>query len=685
MTLLLNSQPLALVPFPLLVRVACLEASLGFPGCPLALYCERELLEHDYPSELHAMLADALYYSQRHDRALHLYIRSDLTDTNLWIRAGRCYLLSSTTEAAVLLLKQTPVGGSTQILRHILLQKLGRAEEAIKVLTLMSPEDLVEQDYIPPALPDGDRVRILNRLVEQYKTLQAAHSVGVARPVVTLFGSAACAVDLSAESREKWVEWIASLKALVVECELDTQRLQILSSRRRFEKRLTSRLQNTRELHTHVNRLKTEYGLKPLEDLLGWQGYLDLLTSGLLVMEQLGLLDEAFRLIETVLNNKSPRKSMLKGVDISKQEFRIVLERLSLRFAVAAGYTRIGLGFVRKEYMKQPDLSGELLKAFSLLLFGGPMASNAAMPLSTAPNKETLLENRSWLIRQLLIRPHNYNVIMIIGHFCVLSGRTPFAVAEYTRAWQLNPECALALLCLAVSYLRLSMSRSVESRHSVAIRSFALLELSFDLMTREYEALADIAANSVQSRLCNLYTSDCCSGLRNVLRSLVKNLQTKFGRPGTLKSLQNLVRLVIVSHASLVQSYNLARAHHQVNQLQCAIPLYDLVVEGLHTFSPRNQVELALKGTEARFDETEFQALQWFLFRSCVAAPGKAMKVALTCDCIFEDAEPAGQHLVTSDAQTLLRLASFNLGLALKSTGQVMDAKGQWRSGLVWQ
>ncbi|KAF8820174.1 general transcription factor IIIC polypeptide 3 GTF3C3, partial [Cardiosporidium cionae] len=81
----------------------------------------------------------------------------------------------------------------------------------------------------------------------------------------------------------------------------------------------------------------------------------------------------------------------------------------------------------------------------------------------------------SWAIRQLLQRPYSFCLIVIVSHFCLLSSRWPFAVAEYIRAHRLLPHDDLICLSLAAAYINFSTSRSVQNRHAVVLRGFTML------------------------------------------------------------------------------------------------------------------------------------------------------------------------------------------------------------------
>lgn len=82
---------------------------------------------------------------------------------------------------------------------------------------------------------------------------------------------------------------------------------------------------------------------------------------------------------------------------------------------------------------------------------------------------------------------------LIIGrielHPILLVGRSPLAVAEYTRAHRLVPRDDLTCLCLATAFLNLATSRSVQDRHAAVLRGFAMLATYSDQRRKTSEQI----------------------------------------------------------------------------------------------------------------------------------------------------------------------------------------------------
>ncbi|PHJ22727.1 general transcription factor iiic polypeptide 3 gtf3c3 [Cystoisospora suis] len=279
-------------------------------------------------------------------------------------------------------------------------------------------------------------------------------------------------------------------------------------------------------------KIKQDLGLKSIEDFVGLRGYLDFLCNGVELLRRQGRYEVAVSLLEAVLANW--RQKRPDGNDAQKRFIKDELEMISLSLSVEGQLVRVALASLRRILQRRmssrrPGNTTGLLGLYGRLLFSGPLALQAHQALAAAKEKDLLLENRSWAIRQLLHQPHNEALTLIVGHFCMLSSRWRFAVAEYTRAHCLRPDDPLTCLCLGVAYLCLSTSNKVQNKHDIVLRGFALLG--------QYSQL--------RQRNGAWRSGDQC--------------------------LNQSVRTRVLSAESV---YNLARAYHHVNLLHLAVPLY---------------------------------------------------------------------------------------------------------------
>ncbi|PFH34355.1 general transcription factor IIIC polypeptide 3 GTF3C3 [Besnoitia besnoiti] len=303
-------------------------------------------------------------------------------------------------------------------------------------------------------------------------------------------------------------------------------------------------------------KIKQHLGLRSIEDFIGLRGYFDFLCSGMELLRRQGRYEEAVSLLESVLGNW--RQKRPDGNDAQKRQIKEALEILSISLSVEGRLSRTALASLRhllqrragsKRYRKTWKA---LLEVYGRLLFTGSLAQQAYNALAAAKEKDLLLENRSWAIRQLLQRPHNDALTLVVGHFCMLSSRWRFAVAEYTRAHCLRPWDALPCLCLAVAYLCLSTSNKIQNKHDSVLRGFAILGRYCQLRrgsSTEVEACSEASTTSSEAR--RVFTAETV--------------------------------------------FNLARAYHHVNLLHLAVPLY---IKCLHLLD--TQPEEGERGTPSR-------------------------------------------------------------------------------------
>ncbi|CBZ55309.1 hypothetical protein NCLIV_057320 [Neospora caninum Liverpool] len=284
-------------------------------------------------------------------------------------------------------------------------------------------------------------------------------------------------------------------------------------------------------------KIKQHLGLRSIEDFVGLKGYFSFLCSGVELLRRQRRHEEAVSLLESILGNW--RQKRPDGNDAQKREIKEELEILSITLSVEGQLSRTALASLRHLLQRRAsnsrrgDTWQSLLEVYGRLLFTGRFAQQVSKALAVAREKDIFLENRSWTIRQLLQRPHNDALTLIVGHFCMLSSRWRFAVAEYTRAHCLRPWDPLPCLCLAVAYLCLSTSNKIQNKHDMVLRGFAMLGRYSQLRRQTAEGGGDVCPGESES--------DCRASR-------------------TLRVAETV--------------YNLARAYHHVNLLHLAVPLY---------------------------------------------------------------------------------------------------------------
>ncbi|KAL8428357.1 hypothetical protein ACSSS7_007283 [Eimeria intestinalis] len=207
---------------------------------------------------------------------------------------------------------------------------------------------------------------------------------------------------------------------------------------------------------------------------VGLPSYCEFLCLGSELLGSLHRWGEAVALLEGVQSEWRQKRHL--GEPAEKKALKEKLRLLALKLSLEGGLHRLALSFLRRLLQRRlrrgPPPWG-LLGVYGRLLFR--KAEGALGSISSSKDKEFLLENRSWVIRQLLCHPQDYALCLLAGHFSMTSSRWKFAAAEYTRALYHLPRDELAALCLAASLLAHASSHGIQDRHGAVLKSFSAL------------------------------------------------------------------------------------------------------------------------------------------------------------------------------------------------------------------
>ncbi|KAK2198346.1 bifunctional Tetratricopeptide-like helical domain superfamily/Tetratricopeptide repeat/Transcription factor Tfc4-TFIIIC-102-Sfc4 [Babesia duncani] len=335
------------------------------------------------------------------------------------------------------------------------------AEELMARLSLMD-FDRISSIQIPIALEH--RELLLNRLYDDVDALIHMTLKDLTyRKYPCLLANNIDYVPMDQKVNNKLHEWIERFLHVIRDCELDTRRtIQSLNNFKILRSTETiSRIQpsNHSIMAQSVQkpqpipkafsflRTKQELGLKSAEDVMGWSKYEELLHSAAIIFTMAGRPYELITLFEQIVNNKKRYRS---NVDVMQRKSLVsLLEHLIFQVSTFRQMCKVAMTYARNSD----------LHSYARLLASGKLARAALLPLSASVERDVLLENRSWITRQLLQQPHNSQMQMLAGHFCTLSGNWTFAIGEYKRAHMSLPHDPLVALCLATSFLNSASSK----------------------------------------------------------------------------------------------------------------------------------------------------------------------------------------------------------------------------------
>eukprot|EP00371_Babesia_bovis_P001068 XP_001609715.1 tetratricopeptide repeat domain containing protein [Babesia bovis T2Bo] len=449
------------------------------------------------------------------------------------IQMAKCLIIveknSDTAEQLLAkLLEREPNNSELIILMADILELGGKHAKSDELLGRLTTTDLDRLKMIQKPIEPGERHAELMYLIDAvYTLLNACFSEIKYRPAPCLLAQNDnkrntedfCAILKSTN------QWIDRFLRIVNDCELDTERTyQKLSTSKANRNQNDDVSQEYNELRKDVGknysflRTKKDLGLQSVEDIIGWKHYESLLESATALMAMAGRSKEGVQLLEIIANNKKRYKS---NTDIVERKHMLTtVENLIFKLSCFGGIYKVALGHARSDFVNTGNL-----KRYAALLGSGTLAKAALSALSSSSEKDALLENRSWVTRQLLLKPYNFDLLMVAGHFCTMSGNWPFALEEYRRALMQRPKDHVAALCLAVNYFNSLSSKVVEDNKKNVVMAMAFLQYSLELRK-----------DSTQTHpYSGVYHAECL--------------------------------------------YNLGRAMHFINMLHIAVPLYEKCIE----------------------------------------------------------------------------------------------------------
>ncbi|ORM41409.1 General transcription factor 3C polypeptide 3 [Babesia sp. Xinjiang] len=435
------------------------------------------------------------------------------------------------------ILMREPANSQVIILLADILGQAGKHSKADELLARLTTSDLDRLKMIQKPIGEEERSNELRDLeATAHHTLHACFSEVKFRPRPCLL--AQTHHDRNTMAFTSVVEqtnlWINRFLRVVSDCELDTERTyqKLINSRamKSHHDELTATEHGDVRRESGKNysflRTKKELGLLSVEDILGWKRYEKLLVDATALMATVGRAREGVQLLEIIATNKKRYKS--NAYVSERKQLVATVEELSYRLSCFGSIFKMALVHARSELASRGSL-----KKYATLLGSGNLAKAAFTSLSSSAEKDTLLENRSWITRQLLIRPQNFELLMLAGHFCTMSGNWPFAIEEYKRALMQRPEDPVAALCLGTSYFNALSSKAVGDSKKYMVIGMSFLQYSLEMR----------ASHTNRHPCRDIFTAESL--------------------------------------------YNLARAMHFLNLLHIAIPLYEKCIQTIRDFECR--------------------------------------------------------------------------------------------------
>ncbi|KAL8424553.1 hypothetical protein Efla_005659 [Eimeria flavescens] len=451
-----------------------------------------EELNPDF-TDMYLLLADAFLFAQRWEDARRLLrrvlsVQQRQTDSALCVKYATCCVALDRSDEAIEVLQNCLAANEAQcsdlagikdaearLLLADLLRSKGRQLDADCVLLSVSFKGLWEQDALPEALPTEERERQYHQVHEGLTRLlraqQAAAPTAVAGAAAAGAAGAPAAAAAAGRGGEESATALATrFLSLVAECELDSRRVLREAQQRRVEvaqemrgplpasegppggpsadsaggqeqplkgllvmQKKSAANKAKQQTRIQTQNVKRDLGLKGIEDFAGLPAYCDFLTKGSELLGSLGRWGEAVALLEGVQSDWRQKKH--GGEPADKKALKEQLQLLALKLSLEGGLHRLALSFLRRLLQRRlrrgPPPWG-LLGVYGRLLFRKAEGSLGAV--SSSKDRDFFLENRSWVVRQLLCHPQDYALCLLAGHFSMSSSRWRFAAAEYTRA-----------------------------------------------------------------------------------------------------------------------------------------------------------------------------------------------------------------------------------------------------------
>ncbi|UKK02654.2 transcription factor [Theileria orientalis] len=431
---------------------------------------------------------------------------ADQLDIPTTLKLAKCFIVDSNNHrflAEVLrkALEKSPGNSEILITLADVLLQLGKNDEADELISKLTLNDLDKIKDIPEPIPEEERIETFRRLNSQIREIEMESLSDANMRIYPCL--------LSYESN-KWMnkkkmnEWIDVFLKVVNDCELDTER-----AIQRLNKTKNRKTNSLNDLKENMNRdehsifmtneskksisnksysfLKTkkELNLNSAEDILGWSGYEKLIYTATVFMCLCNRVKEAVEMLEMISNNKKKYKSNLDSVERKNLIKRI--EYIISKCSSFGGLFKIAITYARNNFLKDPYYGS--LEEYGLILGTGKLAHAALFPLSSSNERETLLENRAWVTRQLLQYPEHFQLLMLGGHFCTISGNWSYATQEYERAYQKKQNDSLVSLCLATSHLNSLNSKITENFNKSLVLGLTFMKKYVDLRMRSIQHL----------------------------------------------------------------------------------------------------------------------------------------------------------------------------------------------------
>ncbi|KAK1442617.1 transcription factor TFC4/TFIIC-102/sfc4 [Babesia gibsoni] len=386
------------------------------------------------------------------------------------------------------ILNREPSNSQIIILLADILLQAGKHSESDELLVRLTTTDLNRLKMIQKPLdPEERRTELLHLESTVQEVMDMCFTDEIFRPrpcLLAKFGNVALHPDFN-EVSEKTNVWINRFLRVVNDCELDTERKHQMLNNTRMQKGIAEEQYinehgDVVKTYSPLHRTRKDLGLRSVEDIIGWANYERLLRYAACLMAVVQRCREGVQLLEVVANNRRRYKST---VDLEERKRLLAtVEDLSYQLSCFGGMFKIALAHAREEMAKCGNL-----KRYAALISTGALAKATYTSLSSSPEKDSLLENRSWIMRQILHKPQDYELLMLAGHFCTVSGNWPFAIEEYKRALIQRPNDPVAALCLATSYFNSLSSRNVKDLNKVILLGMTFLQYSIKLRKSQTE------------------------------------------------------------------------------------------------------------------------------------------------------------------------------------------------------
>eukprot|EP00375_Theileria_parva_P001287 XP_763958.1 hypothetical protein [Theileria parva strain Muguga] len=439
-------------------------------------------------------------------KAFSSIVSSDQIDVPTTLKISKCLTLDSNHHEFLVKVLRTALESypnNSELLINLadILLQLGNINEAEELLSKLTLNDLDKIKDIPEPIGEEERNEMFNKLNSEIEEIELEYLTDPSARVYPCLLSYGKTVSLD---KTKLNEWVDTYLKVIKDCELDTERaIQRLSKARIMR---ASKLNNfNHSLNRDENsifmknepkkttlnksysflKVKKELNLKSAEDILGWAGYERLIFTATVFMCLCNRVKEAVEVLELISNNKKKYKSNLDSAE--RKSLIKTVEKIIFKCSSFGGLFKIAITSARNEFLKDP-VNGSL-EGYSRILGTGKLAHAALLPLSSSNERDALLENRAWVTRQLLQYPDNFQLLMLGGHFCTISGNWSYAKHEYQRAYQKEQNDSLASLCLATSYFNSLNNRITDNVNKSLVLGMTFLQKYVELRMRRVHQL----------------------------------------------------------------------------------------------------------------------------------------------------------------------------------------------------